>query len=168
VDLLQGVLDGAAVVRPGAAHAPEAREAAHHDHVLDRDGEGPVHELRLRDVGDATRLAAGRAAEDLDPPRPRAGEAGHQLEQRALARTVGPDDREQAPRLHGNRDVLEGHAFAVARGHVAQPHVRVGERVGRVQRAVIVVVVAWHGRPGRVRRTGGSDGGGLHMRHSII
>ena len=166
--LLEGVRDGAPVVRPGPAHAPEAREAAHHDDVLDRDRERPVHELRLRHVGDAPGLAAGGAAEDLDPPRPRPGEPGHQLEQRALAGAVGPDDREQAAGLDGDRDVLERDPLAVAGGHVAQPDVRVRERVRRVQRAVVVVVVARHGQPGRVRRTGGGGGRGFHMRHSII
>ena len=87
-DLRQRVADGAAVVGARPADRPEPREAAHHHHVLDRDREPPVDELGLGHVRDAACLAAGRRPEDLDPPRPRLQEPGHQLEQRALAGAV--------------------------------------------------------------------------------
>ena len=149
--------DGAPVVAARPADRPEPREAAHHHDVLDRDRECPVHELRLGHVGDAAALAARRRAEDLDPPRPRLEQAGHELEQRALARAVGPDDREQAAGLHGERHVLERDALAVARRHVAQPHVGVGMRVrgvhvGRVRVGPLARVLVQPGVAVRCRR----------------
>ena len=73
----------------------------------------------------------------------------------------GPDDRQQAARLDRHRHVLQRDALAVPRGDVAQPDVRVGERVGGVERvAVLVVAVACRVRTGR--------GDGLHVRQSIM
>ena len=100
-DLLERVDDGAAVVAARAPDRPEAREAAHHHDVLDRDREAPVHELGLRHVRDPAGLAAGGGAEDLDPAGPRLDEPGHQLEQRALAGAVRarpPPAGSRAPR----------------------------------------------------------------------
>ncbi len=74
-DLGERVDDRAPVVAAGPADRPEAREAAHHHDVLDGDGERPVDDLGLGDVGDAAGLAAGRRPEDLDPARPRAAAA---------------------------------------------------------------------------------------------
>ena len=60
LDLVERVQHGAPVVAAGSADRPEAREAAHHHDVLDRDRERPVDELGLGHVGDAAALAAGR------------------------------------------------------------------------------------------------------------
>ena len=146
---------------PGRRIGPEPREAAHHHDVLDGDRERPVHELGLGDVCHAPGLATRRRAEDLDPAGPRLEEPRHELEQRALAGAVGPDDGEQAARLDRDRDVLQRGAVAVARRDVAQPHVRVGVGMRRVERAVV-----------RVRCTAGmrvrfvvGGGGGQRVRH---
>ena len=98
-------------------------------------GNAPVDELGLGDVRDAPRLAARRRAEDLDPAGPRLEQPRHELEQRALAGAVGADDREQAAGLDRDRHVLERDPLAVARGDVAQPHVRMRVGVRRVELA---------------------------------
>ena len=90
--------------RPGPADRPEAREAAHHHHVLDRDRERPVHELRLRDVGDAPGLAARRA-----PPRisirPDHGLSSPaiSLSSVLLPAPLGPTTASRLPGLDGDR-----------------------------------------------------------------
>ena len=106
--------DRPAVVRPGPPEPPERRVATHHHDVVDRHREAPVDELRLRHVGDATGLLAGRVAEDLDAAVPRPQQPGHELEQRALAGAVRPDDRQQRARLDGEVHVLERDPVAVA------------------------------------------------------
>ncbi len=155
---------------PGAAHASEAREAAHHHDVLDRDREGPVHELRLRARRRraAPRGRRGRRGPGSGPTTD-ATRPAISLSSVLLPAPLGPTTARRLPGLHRDRHVLQRDPLAVAGGDVAQPDVRVRERVGRVQRAVIVVVVAAaRAYRGRMRRTGGGDGGGLHMRHSII
>ena len=138
---VEGVDDRAAVVAARPADRPEPREAAHHHDVLDRDRERPVDELGLGDVRDPPRLPARRPAEDLRPARSTArASPAISLSSVLLPAPFGPDDREQAARLDRDRHVLEGDPLAVARRDVAQPDVRVGERVGGVQR---VAVLGW-------------------------
>ena len=133
-DLRQGVDDRPPIVATRPADRPEAREAAHHHDVLDGDRERPVDHARPAGrrppAGPRGRPGAPRISS-----RPDHGceQPGHQLEERALAGPVGPDDREQAAGLDRDRHVLERDPLAVARGDVAQPDVRVRVGVGRIQ-----------------------------------
>jgi hypothetical protein len=93
---------------------PEERVAPHYDDVLDSYGKRPVDCFRLGHVGDAVRLTSRSGTEDLDPPRPRRQQAGHHLEQRALAGAVRADDREERAGLHAEIEVLDRDAIAIS------------------------------------------------------
>jgi hypothetical protein len=137
-DLLEGLRDRRPVSRAGAAKRPERRIAAHHDDVRDGHRERPVDHFGLRHVGDPVGLLPRRIAEDLDPALPWRQQPGHQLEHGALARAVGPHDREQRSGLDRQVDLLERGPMVVARRHAAQPHRGVCPRVLRIgDRAVL-------------------------------
>ncbi len=119
-DGLEGLLDSLPIGCRRRSAEPDERHATHHHHVAHRDRERPVDELGLRHIGDPPRLAAGRAAEHLDRARDRFDEPGDRLEERALARPVRPDDREQRPGPDLEIDVLEGDPVAVRHGHVVE------------------------------------------------
>ena len=101
-----------------AARPPQqanCADAAHHDHVLDCHREAPVDLGALRDVGDAD-VAAGAVAEDVEAAAVGVQRPGDELEQRALARAVWPDDGDALAAADAEGYRLQRVARAAARG----------------------------------------------------
>ena len=98
--------------------------------VADRHREVPVDDLRLRDVGDATRRDAGAPPRTSTRPATAAEQPGDDLEQRALAGTVRSDHGEERARS-ARRGRRRSRASRVA---VARPTTPV-EPDGRVGRS---------------------------------
>src|SRR5660397_106368 len=90
-DELQRVCNRTMVGGTRPPERAEPRVATHHHHVPDGDGELPVDLLRLWDVRDPARLAAGLGAEDVDVAAPWFQEARDDLEERALPAAVRPE-----------------------------------------------------------------------------
>src|SRR5204863_2245406 len=91
-----------------------------------RDAESPAAELGLRNIGEPFGRGPRGTAEDLDGALERGQQPGDGLEQRALARSVRPDDRQQRAPRDLQVDVRQGNAVAVAGRHVME-----GDRRGR-------------------------------------
>ena len=123
---LEGLRHRLAVGRARSAPDADRRVPTHHHDLADRDREAPVDELRLGHVGDPAGGLARWAAQHLDRPRPDRQQPRDDLEQRALARAVGSDDREQRPAPDGEADVLEGDAVPVSRADTCEPDGVVG------------------------------------------
>jgi hypothetical protein len=111
-DLGERCVDVPAIVGARPADRSEPRVAAHHHDIADGDRKGPVDELGLRDVRHPPCLLAGRVAQDLDPPGPGSQEAGHELEQRALAGPVRPDDGGDLAGRYGEVEMVQRQAPA--------------------------------------------------------
>ena len=117
-------------------------------------GNAPVDELRLRHVGDAARLAARRRAEDLAPARSTAASSpAMSLSSVLLPAPLGPTTASRLPGSTASVTCSSAMRSAVARRDVAQPDVRVGVRVGGVERVAVLGCVI------RVERSGGGLAG---------
>ncbi len=93
VERLDRAVDRAPVVGRERPERPQARVAPHRDHVAHADREAPVDVLDLRHVADRPgRQPVGRLALDAHGAAGRLDQPGDRLEQRGLARPVGPDD----------------------------------------------------------------------------
>ena len=88
--LLQRLHGDPAVRSPRAPEPSQVAVAPHQHHVADRGRKIPVHAAALRHVGDPLRV-------DADLARHGPHQLQHGLDQGALARSVGADDRGQAP-----------------------------------------------------------------------
>ena len=89
-----------------------------------RDAEVEVERLLLEhhpDAGESVpRVAAHREPGDLDIAGVGREEAGQHLEQRRLARAVGPEQHDEAAARHDEAQRVEGDARAIALGEPAQ------------------------------------------------
>ena len=112
-DRLDGVLCVVEVDRLGGAEAAEARPAAEQHRVEHGDREGAVDLGLLRQVGDAPGRAFDAAFDVRRQPEQR-------LQERALARAVGPDDGRHLRRRDLGRHVMHGRMAVVAHGQIDQ------------------------------------------------
>ena len=95
------------------AEAAEARPAAEQHRVEHGDREGAVDLGLLRQVGDAPGRAFDAAFDVRHQPKQR-------LQERALARAVGPDDGRHLRRRDLGRHVMHGRMAVVAHGQIDQ------------------------------------------------
>jgi len=132
-NLVERIANGLPVggVRPPPG--TQTRVAAHHRDVPDADRERPVDQLGLRHVGDPPGRLTGGQPERLDSAGGWRHEPGNQLQERALAAAVRPEDRDQGPGWQVEGDLLQRDPLPVAGAHVAQADGH-GGRCGRSAR----------------------------------
>ena len=106
--------------RPAWRSSPIFAHAAHHDHIGHTDREAPVDVGALGHVADAD-VAARAVAVDVRAAARGRQDAGDHLQQRALARTVGADDRDTLARPEVERDIVQrGRGAFVAHAHMIE------------------------------------------------
>jgi hypothetical protein len=92
VNSLQGICHRVSINAAWAAKWAKRRGAPHHDHLIDRDGEAPVHLLGLRHVGNALRMLTHGRAKHVDAATPWLHEPGDAFDQRGLSATIRSKD----------------------------------------------------------------------------
>jgi hypothetical protein len=117
VNPLQGIGHRISVNATWAAQRAKCRSAAHHHHLVYRDGEAPVHLLSLWHIGNAFRKRANRRTKDLDLAAPRLHQPSNALDQRGLSATVRPKDCRERSSLQSEVDVRDCCSISVARGN---------------------------------------------------
>ena len=93
--------------------------ASHQHDIFHADGEA-LHEVgKLRHITDMARGSLGRAPQHADTASRRLVKTEYQLEQRALAATVGPDQSHYLARADLKVDIVENDLLAIPEGHAA-------------------------------------------------
>jgi hypothetical protein len=92
VNPLQGIGHRISVNATWPAQRAKRWSAAHHDHLIDRDGEAPVHLLGLRYVGHALCILTHWRTKHVDAATPWLHEPGDAFDQRGLSATIRPED----------------------------------------------------------------------------
>ncbi len=95
------------------------------------DGKVPVDALALRHIADQASLLLERPAEDLHAAAGQRHQPQDRLDQRALARAVGPDDAHQARLVDRQIDVPQHRLAMVGDGDVVNVEDRRGQRAAR-------------------------------------
>jgi hypothetical protein len=117
VNPLQGIGHRISVNATWPAQRAKRWSAAHHDHLIDRDGEAPVHLLGLRHVGNALRILTHGRAKHIDAATPWLHESGDALDQRGLSATIRSKDCRERSSLQGEVDVRDCRSIPIARGN---------------------------------------------------
>jgi hypothetical protein len=92
VNSLQRIRHRISVNATWAAQRAKRWSAAHHDHLIDRDGEAPVHLLGLRYVGHALCILTHWRTKHVDAATPWLHEPGDAFDQRGLSATIWSED----------------------------------------------------------------------------
>ena len=128
-DAGKGIVHGGTVGGAGDAEKAHMAVAAHHHHVLDQDGKGPIHFLGLGDIGDEVqllRLGYGHA-KDRDMTGRCWNKPHQRLEKRRFSGAVHPHQRgDRAGRNLESRAAQGGMAVAIGDRQVANADPRGG------------------------------------------
>jgi hypothetical protein len=117
VNSLQGISHRISVNATWPAQRAKRWSAAHHDHLIDRDGEAPVHLLGLRYVGHALCILTHWRTKHVDAATPWLHESGHAFDQGGLSATIRSKDCRERSSLQGEVDVRDCRSIPVARGN---------------------------------------------------
>ena len=115
---VHGVVHQGIVIRPQATGQPARGPAAHAHHIPGADGQQEPLLVGLRQVRHAHATRARVAPLHLQRARHRRDEPGDGAKQRALARAVGADHREPAPRRERQVDAPDHRMAVVPHGQV--------------------------------------------------
>jgi hypothetical protein len=92
VNSLQGISHRISVNATWAAQRAKRWSAAHHHHLVYRDGEAPVHLLCLWHIGHALCILTHWRTKHVDAATPWLHESGDAFDQRGLPATIRPED----------------------------------------------------------------------------